>query len=112
MNHKFDELAKGLAQSVARRQALKRFGVGLAGMALACFGLATSAKAGSCACTSDADCNSNSYCSNGYCIPEKCKQAYGYCCCHLEGRKCATGLPSCQPDYAACVRVCESNSVC
>ena len=39
MNHKFDELAKGLAQSVARRQALKRLGVGLAGVALACFGL-------------------------------------------------------------------------
>lgn len=34
-NHKFDELAKGMAQSVTRRQALKRFCVGLAGMALA-----------------------------------------------------------------------------
>jgi hypothetical protein len=31
------ELAKGTAQSVTRRQSLKRFGVGLAGMALACF---------------------------------------------------------------------------
>ena len=40
MSNKFDELAKGLAQSVTRRQALKRFGVGLGGMALACFGLA------------------------------------------------------------------------
>jgi hypothetical protein len=30
LNNKFDELAKGLAQSVTRRQALKRFGVGLA----------------------------------------------------------------------------------
>jgi len=39
MNNKFDELAKGLAQSTTRRQALKRFGIGLAGMALACFGL-------------------------------------------------------------------------
>jgi len=45
MNNKFDELAKGLAQSVTRRQALKRFGVGLGGMALACFGLADKAKA-------------------------------------------------------------------
>src|SRR6266851_5491863 len=45
MNHKFDELAKGLAQSVTRRQALKRFGVSLAGMALACFGLALQASA-------------------------------------------------------------------
>ncbi len=37
MNHKFDELAKGLAQSVTRREAFKKFGLGLAGMALACF---------------------------------------------------------------------------
>ncbi len=43
--NKFDELAKGMAQSVTRRQALKKFGVGLAGMALACFGLANIAKA-------------------------------------------------------------------
>jgi hypothetical protein len=37
MNQKFDELAKRLAQSVTvtRRQALKRFGVGVAGYALA-----------------------------------------------------------------------------
>ena len=45
MNNKFDELAKGLAQSVTRRQALKRFGVGLAAIALACFGLPRRAKA-------------------------------------------------------------------
>ncbi len=47
MNSKFDELAKGLAQ-VTRRQALKKFAVGLAGMALACFGLANKAQADSC----------------------------------------------------------------
>jgi hypothetical protein len=46
MNTKFDELAKGLAQATTRRQALKKFGVCLAGMALACFGLANRAKAG------------------------------------------------------------------
>ncbi len=40
MNNKFDELTKQMAQSVTRRQAFKKFGVGLAGMALACFGLA------------------------------------------------------------------------
>src|SRR5258708_26858975 len=40
MNDKFDELAKRLAQSVTRRAALKKFGGGLAGMALACFGWA------------------------------------------------------------------------
>src|SRR5262245_38375206 len=35
MNDKFDELAKGLAQSVTRRVAPKRFGLGLAVIALA-----------------------------------------------------------------------------
>ena len=45
MNDKFDELAKGLAQSVTRRQAFKKFGVDLAGMVLACFGLANKAEA-------------------------------------------------------------------
>ena len=46
MNDKFEELAKGLALSTTRRQALKKFGVGLAGIALACFGLANRAAAG------------------------------------------------------------------
>jgi hypothetical protein len=46
MNNKFDELAKGLAHSATRRQAFKKFGLGLAGMALACFGLAERAQAG------------------------------------------------------------------
>ena len=45
MNNQFDELTKGMAQSVTRRAALKKFGVGLAGMALACFGLANKAEA-------------------------------------------------------------------
>ena len=45
MNDKFDELAKGLAQSVTRRAALKKFGVGLAGVVLASLGLANNAEA-------------------------------------------------------------------
>jgi hypothetical protein len=45
MNRKIDELTKGLAQAVTRRAALKKFGVGLAGLALACFGLANKAEA-------------------------------------------------------------------
>src|SRR5260221_6882287 len=39
MNNQFDELAKSLAESVTRRGALKKFGVGLAGIALMIFGL-------------------------------------------------------------------------
>jgi hypothetical protein len=46
MNNRFDELTKALAQSATRRQALKKFGVGLAGMVLACFGVANKAEAG------------------------------------------------------------------
>ena len=45
MNNKFDALTKSLAQSVTRRAALKKFGAGLAGMALACFGVADKAGA-------------------------------------------------------------------
>jgi len=44
MKNQFDELTKSLAQSVTRRAALKKFGVGLAGMALACIGLANKAR--------------------------------------------------------------------
>src|SRR5262245_16850489 len=39
MNNQFNELTKNLAQPVTRRAALKKFGVGLAGIALARFGL-------------------------------------------------------------------------
>ena len=39
MNDKFDELAKNMAQSVTRRQALRRFGAGIAGALLAALGL-------------------------------------------------------------------------
>ena len=45
MQNKFDDLTKSMAQAVTRRAALKKFGVGLAGMALACFGLANKARA-------------------------------------------------------------------
>jgi len=44
MNNQFDELTKSLAQSVTGRVALKKIGVGLAGMALACFGLTNKAQ--------------------------------------------------------------------
>ena len=59
MNDKFDELAKGLAQSVTRRGALKKFGFGLAGIALASLGLANKAEAQS-------NGNCRSYCKQ-YC---------------------------------------------
>ena len=67
MKNKFDELTKNMAQSVTRRAALKKFGVGLAGMALACFGLANKAQAGPCK-LGGANCNDNSECCSGYCV--------------------------------------------
>src|SRR6266496_6193716 len=45
MNDQFDELGKGLAQSVTRRGALKKFGMGLAAVVLASLGLAHKAQA-------------------------------------------------------------------
>jgi hypothetical protein len=83
MNDAFDQLAKGVAESVTRRQALKRFAGGFVGMALACFGL--SSKAGK-TCTP-----SGEFCGKG--VPgDNC----GNCCskshfCEIEadvGRVC------------------------
>jgi len=45
MNNKFDELTKSLAQSVTRRAALKKFGIGLTGVALACFTMTSVSRA-------------------------------------------------------------------
>jgi hypothetical protein len=68
MKDKFDQLTKGLAQSTTRRQALKRFGVGLAISALACFGLADKAKADKGGCKgSGAKCKDGTECCSGYC---------------------------------------------
>lgn len=41
----FDEITKSIARSVTRCGALRKFGFGLAGMALACFGLVKHAEA-------------------------------------------------------------------
>jgi hypothetical protein len=67
MNNKFDELAKSLAQSTTRRQALKKLGVSLAGMALASLGFAGVLQA--------------KVCKN----PDKCQR----------GRECCPGYECC-----------------
>jgi len=67
MNNNFDELTKSMAQSVTRRAALKKFGLGLTGMALACFGLANKGEAGRCK-PGGANCHDNSECCSGYCF--------------------------------------------
>ncbi len=56
MPDKFDQLTKVMAQSVSRRQALRRFGVGVEVMALGCFGLGNKAKASFVHTCTDANC--------------------------------------------------------
>ena len=68
MNHKFDELTKNMAQSVTRRAALKKFGVGLAGMALACFGVANNADAQTACLPNNYRCKKDSDCCSGHCL--------------------------------------------
>lgn len=68
MNNEFDDLAKGLAQSVTRRQALKKFSVGLAGMAVACLGLTAKAHAKTCL-PNGSRCGSDNECCSGVCTP-------------------------------------------
>jgi hypothetical protein len=114
MNTKFDELTKAMAQSVTRRAALKKFGVGLAGMALACFGVANKGLAGKVnTCTTNADCHRGEVCCNGLCeagIPDWCDQTTNPCCCGWDsfkkGRGCGTFLPSCNVDYQYCIAYC------
>jgi hypothetical protein len=105
MNNQFDELTKNLAQAVTRRAALKKFGFGLAGMALACFGLAPKSEAGNnnrlCGCTSNADCPSGKVCSLGDCIPAS--GGTGPCVC----KNCHTLLPACSVYYSNCVNSCR-----
>ena len=74
MNNKFDELAKGLAQSVTRRVALKKFGAGLASVVMVSLGLANKAQA------------------NPKCAP------YGYPCKVHMPHKCCSGVCWSSPD--------------
>ena len=93
MNSKFDELAKSMAQSVTRRGALKQFGFGLAGMALACFGLANKTEAGASGhcrpngtpCRFDDQCCSY-LCDNNHCV---CRPS-GFGC--LTNAQCCSGV--------------------
>lgn len=68
-NNKFDELAKSMAQSVTRRETMKKFGFGITALALGALGLtnkAEAAKPGS-RCTSDEQC-AGLICYQGRCV--------------------------------------------
>jgi hypothetical protein len=90
MNNKFDELTKAMAQSVTRRQAFKKFGLGLAGMVLACFGLANRAEAGPKKYGSP--CATNADCSSGFCNP-----LYHTCGC-VSDKDCPGKHTTCYPN--------------
>ena len=80
MNNKFDQLAKGVAQAVTRRQAVKRFGYGLTAMALAYLGLSSKADPQPCL-------QSGSFCENGGSGPA-----------HVNCHKCCSGSFFCERD--------------
>jgi len=86
MNDRFDELAKGLAQSLTRRQALRRFSAGLAGILLAVCGIPETARADpGTHCKTNADCSGFPWvCCGGKCIntdfdPHNCGQCGNHC---------------------------------
>ena len=83
MNDQFDELTKGLVQSVTRRGALKKFGLGLAGVVLASVGLANKVEAG-----------------NG-----SAKKACGHC---KYPYTCDSRYPVGSPEFNQCVGYCGS----
>jgi hypothetical protein len=78
MNDKFDELAKGLAQSATRRQALKKFGIGIAGIALAALGLARKAEASG-LWPAGHRCTKDSQCASGNCVFVSLPARFGRC---------------------------------
>jgi hypothetical protein len=67
MNDKFDELAKNMARSVTRRGALKKFGLGLAGIAVASLGMTNHAQASAGCLPSGRKCPSPSSCESKCC---------------------------------------------
>jgi hypothetical protein len=85
MNDQFDELAKGLAQSVTRRGALKKFGLGLAGIAVATLGLVNKVAANPVCLPSGYACknpdNPNNKCCSGFCRSTALtgRKQYGIC---------------------------------
>ncbi len=76
MHNRFDELTKGLAQAVTRRQALRRFGVSVAWTALAVLGFG----------------NNQAQAKNrAICCTYACKSGFGV----FFTRTCVTGAASC-----------------
>ena len=85
MDKQFDELSKSLAEGgISRREALRKFGFGLAGVLLASLGIAGPVRAAG--CIDSSDCPSHHLCCNGQCVPENNNQNCGGC-----GNRCPKG---------------------
>jgi hypothetical protein len=78
MKDKFDELAKGLARSVTRRGALKKFGVGIAGIAFAALRLVSKAEASG-LWPAGHRCTKDSQCASGNCVFLSLPAKFGRC---------------------------------
>jgi hypothetical protein len=86
MNDTFDELTKRMAQSTTRREAMKKFSLGFAGIALAELGLANKAKAdpqpclpGGYQCGSTGMCKSRCCSGSYYSVWSDGKKYYNIC---------------------------------
>ena len=87
MDMQFDELSKSLAEGVSRREALRKFGVGLAGVLFAGLGLSANARADA---TSDLvaqhhckyageKCSHGKECCSGLCLYDPYSRIQHYC---------------------------------
>src|SRR5262245_11625332 len=86
MDKQFDELSKSLAEGVSRREAIRKFGIGLATVLLARVVLQNEAlgQKQNKPCSSNSDCTGETQCCNGACVSLRDNNNCGYCgnVCH------------------------------
>src|SRR3989442_186993 len=111
MNDKFDELAKGMARSVTRRAALKKFGVGIAGVVLASIGLANKAEAMKAARQCEIDSQGN---YTGVCVGYNGRSTSGIVpsCGWFPSANCPAGAAGSGQTHNLCERIVDWRSSC
>ena len=103
--HSFDELARGLASGISRRQALKVLGGSLAGGLLAVFGVGGVAAADEECKPNGKKCRKNAQCCSGSCANGTCaacpsgtvELSNGTCATPCTGVACPDGCGGCTP---------------
>ena len=86
MDKQFDEFSKSLAEGISRREALRKFGIGLVGILLASVGLTSMASANRTPCASSADCKNNHNRINSV----GARQGHIHCHCKMPNYGCST----------------------